>query len=352
MSEFIQSTKGNDEISLLPAVAIVGARNASNKALRVAERLGVRFGEDMVNVVSGYANGIDTAAHKGALQSGTTTCVLPFGINHAKLKKELKGLVNEKNTLYVSQWKDYLPFSGQRAMQRNGTILDLVRACIIVEAGLPVNGKGSGSFAMGQLALRRKKRVYVVDPSDLPGCLPGNAELIKLGAIPVRLSEIAERGVRMFMTPCYATKFSEIPKELFEVYSVHPDSPKYTTIVKYDDGTHGPKLDRERSEKLDEIKSVQGCFKRIVLENGKTLNTDETLSNAMSSMIPPPNTKDIGAGKIKIESWFTEEGFKRVSPTIFKHLKNRGWKATILQCGFIEPVYHLDRYQIVKEISQ
>ena len=63
--------KGHVHLVSRPAVAVVGARNASANGVRFARQLAAELGAAGLVVVSGLARGIDTAAHVGALDSGT-----------------------------------------------------------------------------------------------------------------------------------------------------------------------------------------------------------------------------------------------------------------------------------------
>ena len=62
---------GRQDLLNQPTVAIVGARNASSLGSRMAKGLATELGADGYVVVSGLARGVDTAAHNGALQTGT-----------------------------------------------------------------------------------------------------------------------------------------------------------------------------------------------------------------------------------------------------------------------------------------
>ena len=62
---------GRQDLLNQPTVAIVGARNASSLGSRMAKGLATESGADGYVVVSGLARGVDTAAHNGALQTGT-----------------------------------------------------------------------------------------------------------------------------------------------------------------------------------------------------------------------------------------------------------------------------------------
>ena len=83
--------KGN--VSLLNAdnVAIVGSRDIDSFGLETTKKIARHLSENGYNVVSGYAKGVDTSAHLGALEcNGTTTAVLSCGINQMPIKKKFR----------------------------------------------------------------------------------------------------------------------------------------------------------------------------------------------------------------------------------------------------------------------
>jgi DNA processing protein len=65
------AVKGIGAVFFLPAVAIVGARNASLAGIKMARMLAADLGREGHAIVSGLARGIDTAAHQGSLSTGT-----------------------------------------------------------------------------------------------------------------------------------------------------------------------------------------------------------------------------------------------------------------------------------------
>ena len=84
---------GNHKLLNKPSVGFCGSRKASEKGLATARDCADQLAREGVNVVSGYAAGVDMAVHSVALEcGGTTTLVLCEGILHFKIKKELKEL--------------------------------------------------------------------------------------------------------------------------------------------------------------------------------------------------------------------------------------------------------------------
>lgn len=174
-------------ISLLNAegYSIVGSRNASKEGVKFAQKLAGELALEGKNVISGYAKGIDTNAHLGALEKdGTTSIVLSYGINHFSKKTLFKNTNWENNYLVLSQFKPNEKWFARNAMIRNELICNLAKAVIIIESGPEIdeNGKQSGSFAEGKSALKNNIPLFVVEPSYFKKAPLGNQPLINLGA--------------------------------------------------------------------------------------------------------------------------------------------------------------------------
>lgn len=97
--------KGQRKYLTTDSVAIIGSRNVSDKGIRYARKLAGDLAREGINVVSGYAKGVDSEAHLGALEAeGTTTIVLPYGIKKSRQKKLLKEFDWKRDVLVVSQF--------------------------------------------------------------------------------------------------------------------------------------------------------------------------------------------------------------------------------------------------------
>lgn len=167
-------------------VSIVGARDVSDFEITIAKKIAQKLSENAINVTSGYAKGVDTSAHIGALEAhGTTTMILSFGTNHITIKKELRHLNWERNTLFVTQFAPYEKFSGQNAMTRNKLVCAMSKAIVVIKSGVERDslGKMSGTFDAGKSALKMGVPLFVLSPQILKPVSKGNADLIKLGGI-------------------------------------------------------------------------------------------------------------------------------------------------------------------------
>lgn len=179
--------KGNLSLLNTKGISIVGSRDVSDFAIMLTKRIAGRLAENGFNVTSGYAKGVDTNAHLGALEgNGTTTMILSYGVNHLSVKKDIKDFNWEKNTLFVTQFLPYEKFSGQNAMIRNKLVCAMSQAVIVICSGpeRDASGKMSGTFDAGLSALNMKVPLFVLEPELLKPTPPkGNYDLIKLGGI-------------------------------------------------------------------------------------------------------------------------------------------------------------------------
>ena len=166
-------------------VSIVGARDVDDFEITITKSIAQKLAENGINVISGYAKGVDISAHLGALEAhGTTTMILSFGTNHITIKRELKDLNWKKNALFVTQFAPYEKFSGQNAMTRNKLVCAMSKAIVVIKSGpeRDSSGKMSGTFDAGKSALKMGIPVFVLSPQVLNPPPQGNIDLIKIGA--------------------------------------------------------------------------------------------------------------------------------------------------------------------------
>ena len=115
---------------------LCGARNASENALDLAYRVACQLAEMRVAVASGYARGVDMAAHQGALSTGgDTIAVLPYGINRFKVTRPLREVFDFEHFLATSELLPAYRFTVTGALRRNRLLAALSDAVIVVEPG-------------------------------------------------------------------------------------------------------------------------------------------------------------------------------------------------------------------------
>jgi DNA processing protein len=176
--------RGNVAILNRPGVAIVGKRQAGEAALAATAALASGLVARGVNIVSGYAAGIDSAAHLAALRAGgTTSIVLAEGIDHFQTKPELKDHLTVDNILVISQFEPGAKWAPYLAMTRNKLVGALAGAVVVIASGPERDAAGtmSGSFDAGMSALKMGIPVFVVTPDFFADPPAGNRRLIAKG---------------------------------------------------------------------------------------------------------------------------------------------------------------------------
>ena len=178
--------KGRQKRLMSDSVAIVGARNVSDKGIRITRNLAGELVGKGINIVSGYAKGVDSEAHLGALEAeGTTTLVLSDGIKQLRQKSAFKKFNWDRDVLAVSQFDPDTKWSAWNAMERNQLVCALSKAVVVIESGpeRDTQGKMSGTFNTAKTALDLNLPLFVLNPSCFDNAPKGNADLIELGAI-------------------------------------------------------------------------------------------------------------------------------------------------------------------------
>jgi DNA processing protein len=162
-----------------PAVAVVGSRAATPYALDVAAGLAADLASRGFTIVSGLARGVDSAAHRGALDGGgSTIAVLGSGADvvypaeHAGLARAI-----EPRGAVISELVPGTPPNPVFFPQRNRIISGLSRAIVVVEAG-----EKSGSLITARCALEQGRDVLAVPGNVLSGRNRGAHALLRDGA--------------------------------------------------------------------------------------------------------------------------------------------------------------------------
>jgi DNA processing protein len=173
--------KGDVALLDRPAVAIVGARNASAAACRFARSLAHDLGREGLAVVSGLARGIDSAAHDGALESGTIA-VIAGGIDiFYPPENEARQTALFERGLVLAEMPPGTEPRARHFPYRNRIIAALGLGTIVVEAA-----PRSGSLITARLAAEAGREVMAIPGSPLDSRAQGCNQLIREGATLVQ----------------------------------------------------------------------------------------------------------------------------------------------------------------------
>ena len=169
---------GNPSVLGAGGVGFCGSRAASEKGLQVATDCTSQLARAHINVVSGYAAGVDMAAHEAALRAGgKTVFVLAEGILHFKIKRAIEGAWDPERVVVVSEFLPDSVWSVHNAMRRNRTICGLSQAVVLIEAR-----PDGGSIAAGKASLHLGIPLFAAVFEGSPASAAGNRELLKGGA--------------------------------------------------------------------------------------------------------------------------------------------------------------------------
>ena len=165
------------------AVSIVGTRRMTPYGARVARELALACAEAGIAVVSGLAQGVDSAAHAGALDAhGRTVAVLGTGIasylaDARGRPRRLAHAIRESGAL-ISEFPPEAPPQKWTFARRNTTIAALGELTVVVEAPI-----GSGALITAEAARRLKRPLYAVPgPIGVAASAGANALIASGGA--------------------------------------------------------------------------------------------------------------------------------------------------------------------------
>jgi DNA processing protein len=239
----VLAMKGTGTVFAAPAVAIVGARNASLAGIKMARMLANELGREGYGIVSGLARGIDTAAHQSSLLTGTVA-VLAGGLDQP-YPPENAGLIDEivARGAVISE----MPFGWQPRAQdfprRNRLVAGASLGLVVVEAA-----ERSGSLISARLATEMGRLVFAVPGSPLDPRSKGTNGLIKDGATLV--TETAD--ILNALAPLIGTRFA--PNLSLE------EPPEFATTA--------PPNDRERQQVVETLGQTPVNVDEIIRHTG------------------------------------------------------------------------------------
>lgn len=160
-------------------IAIVGARHASEQGRQFAYRLARELSQSGIIVVSGMAEGIDSFAHRGALDGGGETIAVwgnSLDIVYPPSNKELAEHIKE-NGIILSEYPPQTKPERTNFPERNRIISGLCEGVVVVEAG-----RKSGALITASEALKQGRELFAVPGSPDFKMSQGTNRLIQSGA--------------------------------------------------------------------------------------------------------------------------------------------------------------------------
>jgi len=177
--------RGSSEALTCPQLAVVGSRRASPLGARAARSLAADVAAAGLCITSGLALGIDSAAHRGAIDAGgATLAVMATGIDrvYPTQHRDLAEAICETGCLLSEFAPGALP-RRNHFPRRNRLISGLALGTLVVEAGLP-----SGSLITANTALNQGREVLALPWSIYHGNGRGCLQLLRDGAVLVETS--------------------------------------------------------------------------------------------------------------------------------------------------------------------
>jgi DNA processing protein len=208
-------THGNPDLLHMPQLAIVGSRHASRGGIETTQQFAHYLAQHSISITSGLAQGIDSAAHQGALNAGgNTIAVLGTGLDrvYPANNRELAHQIAQHGLLVT----EYLPGSKPAAghfPRRNRIIAALTSGVLVVEAALK-----SGSLITARLANELGREVFAIPGSIHNPLARGCHALIRDGAKLVEtaehvMEELATQFTGLLAQASYAPNPSDKPTE-------------------------------------------------------------------------------------------------------------------------------------------
>ncbi|MEK7612140.1 MAG: DNA-processing protein DprA [Patescibacteria group bacterium] len=217
--------RGNKDTLTKPAIAIIGTRKASKAGMELARTFARSLAEHGITIVSGLAFGVDSAAHRGALDAdGSTIAVLGNGLDtvYPKSNLHLAEEIIDRSGAIVSEYPPETPSLPHRFLERNRIVSGLSLGILVIEA--PTR---SGSLATARFALDQNRDIFVIPGPVTNPNYAGSHALIQAGAALVtspedilKLLPEAVVGTRTQNT-LFAQKLDETQKNILNVIQTH-----------------------------------------------------------------------------------------------------------------------------------
>ena len=231
-----------DDFDSLVSIAIVGTRKASTYALKAAHIMAKGIALCGGAVISGGALGVDSAAHRGALEAeGKTYAVLGCGLgtNYLMENEDLRNKIKSSGGALITEYPPFAPATKFSFPMRNRIISGLSLGVLVVEAGVK-----SGSLITANLAAEQNRDIFAIPASIFDSNFLGTNLLIEDGATVATSPET--------VMSCYAQRYSSVDmskaltvKELSQIGDKHKNNTPKSAQIDFDN------MPRDRAKRVD-----------------------------------------------------------------------------------------------------
>lgn len=244
---------GNYGLLKTLSIAVIGSRNNT----KYGENMALKFSKELslygLTIISGMAMGIDTFAHKGALETtGNTIAVLPSGFNniYPEQNKFLYKDILNHGGLVITEYEENVIADSNKFLERNRIVSGVSNGTLVIEGGFR-----SGTSVTAKMTQNQGKKVFCI-PSGLEnnkGITPN--KLIKSGAIMVTsVNDIIKEYEELNLKKVKKVKFDILDNIEEEYKSIY-------TLLKKDKVIHINEISKKLNMSIKEIN-----YKLMMLE--------------------------------------------------------------------------------------
>ncbi len=217
---------GNTSILNDLSIAIVGSRKCSNYGKECAYNFADIISSNNIKIISGLAEGIDTAAHLGSMNQ-KTIAVIGSGFNKIYPKSNIN-LINkilENDGVIISEYFFDVPAYPFNFPKRNRIVAALAAGVVVIEAA-----ENSGALITVRIAEQLNKNIYIV-PSNINNVFSkgSNALLKKNFKIALNANDILADFIDNILATPKSSKI--IPNEYQSIYELLKSQPLYTSEI-------------------------------------------------------------------------------------------------------------------------
>lgn len=220
--------QGNLDLLKNTLVAIVGSRECTSYGFKEAYEFAKELSKQGIGIISGLAEGIDTAAHLGGMhQIGRTIAVLGTGLNKIfpEENKILAKSIIKNDGLIITEYEADEEHKPANFPQRNRIMSGISDGVLVIEAR-----SKSGSTITARLAKEQNKKVFCLPSSIDSKNGSGTNELIKEGAILVTEPEDILRKIILEEESKVESEY-EVNEEYKEVYNALNSTPMHINEI-------------------------------------------------------------------------------------------------------------------------